>query len=259
MIAANGILNIVLGLLYVSFGMLTVSELRRHWGDRGPSPFALAWAAIFFTCGPHHLEHGMHVLVDRTAGGADLVTVVFGLAPGLAFLALRTEELHGGRGDRLLSGRVGRLFIPIFVVSLVSILVANIAGAIAIGATITLALLPNFLLLVVYVAIAVTAGATQLHNQHSTGQWSLAGTSLTGVFITCAAMHAAWIMYVATGVYQVHGHLYVIDLLGIPAGVYFLWVIHGLARGDLGDWNQGARANLRQVDAVPDVRQLLDV
>lgn len=257
MVVATAAANVLLGLLYVGFGLLTIAELRRSWDALGPSHFAMAWAAIFLTCGPHHLDHGIHVLIDDAAGSADLVTVLFGILPGATFLTLRTEALRGGRGDRQVSEGIGAVVVPLFLTALVGILVTNLSLALSSGVSIGAALLPNVALMVLYIGIAIVAGTTQVHNRAQSGTWSLSGVALTGVFVTCAAMHAAWILYVSQGVYEVHGHLQVVDLLGIPGAAYFLWVVHGLSTGRLTDWNATAAQSERVADAALDPRASL--
>ena len=66
----------------------------------------------------------------------------------------------------------------------------------------------------------------------------MSGLSLTGVFPTCALMHGVWIVYDMSGLYHADGHGLVVDLLSIPAGLYFLWVVRGLYRDSLRDWNR---------------------
>jgi len=63
--------------------------------------------------------------------------------------------------------------------------------------------------------------------------WSLSGLSLGAIFPTCAAMHLMFAL--STG----HAaNIDPCDWLGIPASVYFLWVVHGLHRQALVDWNR---------------------
>jgi hypothetical protein len=57
-------------------------------------------------------------------------------------------------------------------------------------------------------------------------------------------MHVVWVLYAATGLYHFDVHGFAIDWLAVPAAVYFLWVVRGLYRGMLRDWNEtmGAEA-----------------
>ena len=100
-----GVLNVLLGIAYTTYGLITIGDLKRGWKTMGFSHFGVAWVAMTFTCGPHHLVHGVHVLLEgRTGGPADLFVTVVGLPAGVAFLYLRFEAWLGGRGDRFISG-----------------------------------------------------------------------------------------------------------------------------------------------------------
>lgn len=237
------LLNLLLGVVYTSYGIMTFVDLYRGWDDRGPSHFGLAWLAMAFTCGPHHFEHGLHILTTtRTGGVLDLATVVVGLPAGVTWFLLRVEAMRGGRGDRPLSG------LPAWVESLPTLGGVYLAGiATAILATLTtgvvvydLRLTANVLLVVLYLAIGAVLLRTQLHNNRLEGGWSLSGLALTIVFPTCALMHGVWVVYGALGVYDIDAHLLVIDTLAVPAAAYFLWVVWSLSTGRLVDWNSGA-------------------
>jgi hypothetical protein len=66
----------------------------------------------------------------------------------------------------------------------------------------------------------------------TSGAWSLSGVALTGVFFTCAQMH---LIDAAT-----HGNdvMLFFDLIGIPASVYFLWVVKQVHNDAMVDWNR---------------------
>jgi hypothetical protein len=82
--------------------------MRRDWRSFGFSHFGAAWIAMAFTCGPHHLAHGIHVgLEGRPGGPLDLLAVVVGLPVGVGWLSLRLEAFFGGRGDRFILGEPG--------------------------------------------------------------------------------------------------------------------------------------------------------
>lgn len=66
----------------------------------------------------------------------------------------------------------------------------------------------------------------------------MSGLSLAVVFPTCAIMHAVFLLYTATGLYHFDSHGFVIDWVGVPGAAYFLWVVHGLYRDALKDWNR---------------------
>ena len=240
MSTATALLNSALGVAYLCIGTMAVYDLVRGWRSLGPSHFGLAFIGLAFTCGPHHLDHGMHVLVgDRTGGGLDLVAVVVGLPAGAAFLSLRVEAVRGGAGDRFIAGT------PPWVAATPTLaavyLTAMVAGALAVASGSTLEatsqVAPNVLLVAVYTAIGVVLMRTQLRNRRASGGWSLSGLALMAVFPTCAVMHATWVLYGVTGVYAFDSHGSVIDWLSVPAGLYFLAVVRALYRDSIRDWN----------------------
>src|SRR6266481_6314344 len=99
------IVNLILGSVYTSYGIMTIVDLKRGWKTMGFSHFGAAWIAMAFTCGPHHFEHGVHVaLYGRRGGALDLIAVLVGLPAGVAWFLLRVEALFGGRGDRFVPG-----------------------------------------------------------------------------------------------------------------------------------------------------------
>jgi hypothetical protein len=60
-------------------------------------------------------------------------------------------------------------------------------------------------------------------------------------------MHVLYATYAATGLYNdVDWHGLIIDWVSVPAVVYFLWVVRGLYRQSLKDWNR------KIYDSVPD-------
>ena len=61
------------------------------------------------------------------------------------------------------------------------------------------------------------------------------------VFPTCAAMHAVFAAYTLDGLYPLDIHTKVIDLLAVPAAIYFVWVVQALYRGTFRDWNEAGR------------------
>lgn len=243
MTAAVGLLNMALGAIYFSYGVLTWIDLQRHWKDRGPSHFGMAWLFMAFTCGPHHLEHGLHVLTSDVRGGPlDLVAVLVGAPAGLTWFLLRLEAIAGGAGDRPIvsSTPLVALLPPLAAAYAIGITTVS-SGVLAAGGAWDPRLLPNLALVVLYVAIGVLLTRTQLRARAAGLPWSLSGLSLSIVFPTCAIMHGIWVLYAATGTYVHNGHLFTIDVLGVPAAAYFLWVVWMLGRGRLNDWNRGAR------------------
>jgi hypothetical protein len=167
------------------------------------------------------------------------MVMAVGAPPGIIWFLLRVEAIRGGRGDRIV--RSEARWVPWSAAFLV-------AGAV--GLTAAFALLPggytfgptyspNVLLVWLYVLVGYYLLKTQLAQRAESGSWSLSGLSLTGVFFTCASMHATWLAYAATGRYTVDVHGLVIDWLAVPAAAYFLWVVRCLQQGTLPDWNVG--------------------
>ena len=72
----------------------------------------------------------------------------------------------------------------------------------------------------------------QVRRYLTTSAWSLSGVSLTGVFFTCALMH---LVDAST---HGDGAMLFFDLLGIPASIYFLWVVKLVHNDSVMDWNR---------------------
>ena len=104
--------------------------------------------------------------------------------------------------------------------------------------TISAIMTPNIALFFLYMAIGYFLFRTQLRNRPTMGGWSASGLSLGVVFPTCAIMHAVYLLYAGAGVYIGDIHGFTIDWIGVPAAGYFLWVVHGLYRNALKDWNR---------------------
>lgn len=243
MTTAVGVLNVVIGLVYLQYGTLTAIELRRNWSRLGFSHFGAAWIAMAFTCGPHHMIHGVHILFEgRNAGSLDLVAVAVGAPAGLTWWLLRLEAHRGGRGDRHIAGNpLWILALPTLFGMYVTALGASVITADTVHWDRLPSLIPNMLLVPIYLTIALYITRTQIANQRPLGGWSLSGVSLGVVFWTCAVMHAIYAFYSLTGRYGFDTHGYVIDVIGVPAGLYFLGVVRGLHRGSFSDWNSVAR------------------
>jgi hypothetical protein len=241
MTIAVAVLNIVLGLVYTSYGTMTIIDLKRGWRTSGLSHFGLAWIAMAFTCGPHHLDHGIHALVDHHGGAVDVFAVAVGFPAGVAWFLLRVEALAGGRGDRFLPG-TPRWVAALPAASVVYFLaVAGLAAVVVTGETrFGPRYVPNLLLLGLYGLIGYYLLRTQLENRGPLGGWSLSGLALTLVFPTCGVMHAVHAAYAAGSHYDIDWHGLVIDWLSVPAAVYFVWVVRGLYLGSRTDWNEGA-------------------
>lgn len=240
MTAAVAVVNLLLGIAYTGYGVMTAVEMKRDWRSLGFSHFGAAWILMAFTCGPHHLAHGVHLAFEgRTGGALDLVSVVVGLPVGVLWLYLRIEAVAGGRGDRYVAGTPLWLSaVPTAAGIYLTALVAGVIVGPGFGMRFSVMSAANVVLVAIYLAIGWFLLCTQLRNRKVMRGWSVSGLSLTGVFPTCAVMHAVWIVYETSGVYHADGHGLVVDLLSIPGGLYFLWVVRGLYRDSLRDWNR---------------------
>jgi hypothetical protein len=193
-----------------------------------------------FTCGPHHLVHGLHLLTaGGPAGPLDLAVVLVGFPAGVTWFLLRVEAFRGGQGDRFLAGNPRWvLALPVLASAYVTALVVIIAETPAHGWVHLGSVAANVVLVVLYSMVGWYLARTQLANRRPLGGWSLSGLSLTIVFPTCAVMHAIYAYYVLSGRYGPAPQTDVIDWLAIPAAVYFLWVVRLLYRGTFMDWNR---------------------
>lgn len=235
-------LNLFLGVAYCGIGLITAIEMRRDWPAFGFSHFGAAWIAIAFTCGPHHLIHGLHtVLAGRQGGSLDLLSVVVGLPVGVVWLFLRVEAFFGRRGDRFIVGKPSWLRAAPFVAGLYLAVLGGLSIFVAMrdGVRFQSSIIANLLLIGVYTTIGWMVLRTQLSNHPRIGGWSVSGLCLAAIFPTCALMHGVWALYALTGTYHQDVHGLVIDWLSIPAGAYFLWVVRRLYREPLRDWSEG--------------------
>ncbi len=245
-----GLLNLVLGMAYTTYGVLTLVDMKRGWTTMGFSHFGAAWVAMAFTCGPHHVEHGLHNLVYGRAGGPlDLVAVLVGLPMGLTWLYLRIEAFLGGRGDRHIGETPTWLVaLPLVGAGYLALLLAGVYALPTMRAN--WRVVPNIMLVVIYCAIGYFLARTQLARRARGEAWSVSGLSLVGIFPTCAFMHGVYGAYAVSGRYVFDPHGLLIDVLAVPAGLYFLWVVRGLYIGSLRDWNSGEAADFRLAAAL---------
>jgi hypothetical protein len=235
MTLAAGLLSLAIGLAYTGLGTITAYELARHSGSRGFSYFGAAFLLMAATCGPHHLAHAEHLLTGRDqASAALLASLVLGFPAGGVFVLLRAEAAFGGRGDRLIAGS------PAWLGGLV-IAIAAASGAIvfesveyARGHGLHMAgLAPNLVLLVNYLLVGIFTARTQLARRPVLGGWSLSGVAMAGVFTTCGVDHL-----VAGLTSTPDLHTLTLDNFGVPASIFFLYVVHRLHRRSLNDWNR---------------------
>jgi hypothetical protein len=250
---ATGLFHIALGTVYFSYGLMTIVDLRRGWRANGFSHFGFAWLAMAFTCGPHHLDHGAHLLISGRQGGTlDLISIAIAAPAGVIWFMLRAEALLGGRGDRHINATP--LWMDLLPIAGFVYLAALLNAALAVARTapdLEARTLPNLLLVVLYSAIGAQLARTQLRNRPHTGGWSLSGTSLATVMFTCALMHGVYALYATSDRYDLDVHGYVIDILSVPAAAYFLWVVWALHNGRLRDWNDSDDVDARRPSPRP--------
>jgi hypothetical protein len=245
--------NLVLGVAYCGYGVMTAIEMRRDWATFGFSHFGAAWIAMAFTCGPHHLAHGIHLAFEGRAGGpVDLLAVVIGLPVGVWWLYLRVEAFFGGRGDRFVPATPSWLRAAAVAAAVYGVVMTNAIYRIATGDVVGFALSSSGLLVIIYCAIGWFVLRTQLANRERMGGWSVSGLCLSAIFPTCALMHAVFAAYMVGGTYHADIHSSVIDWLSVPAGLYFLAVVRGLYRDAIQDWNAGPDAvETELLDSAP--------
>lgn len=248
--------NLLIGLAYTGLGLLSAWEsfsLRRY---RGWSRFGIGFSLMAASCGPHHLIHGWHALEEGSFSWPMLAVTFIGLPAGLAFVGLRFETALNGRGDRLFGGSrywTAAVTAAFAVVAglLVGWTLARPAPALAsqfMCRTLGLAassrvpgsgldvasviVAANLFVVVTYGMVGFYLADAQLRRHTTEGAWSLSGVSLTGVFFTCALMH---LIYATT---EIHAATLWFDLLGVPASVYFLWIVKRVHNDSVVDWNR---------------------
>ncbi len=232
--------NFVLGAAYISIGILVALDMIRSWSMRGFSHFGTALCAVAFTCGSHHVVHGFHVGFEgHVASPLDFVTVLVGLPFGAAFYALRVEAMLGGRGDRFISGTPPFVSaLPLVGVLYLTALYFALAHQLRGDVDLRWAMAPQLLLVVIYAVIGYVVLRTQVQNNRTLGGWSMSGGSMAGIFTTCSTMHLVILVIAATGGRVLDPHTTMADVLAVPAGMYFLWMVRGLYRDASRDWSR---------------------
>jgi hypothetical protein len=244
MTASVATANLVLGAGYLLLACIVLIELYRHWREPGVGHFGLALAAIAFTCGPHHVAHGMHVGFEhQLAGRLDLVTVLVGLPPAAVFVWLRLEALGGRQGDRIITGTpawiqalpaAGGAYVAMVLV--VGLGMINRASTLSAEGVLSLASAGLF------GWVAALLLRTQIRNRAAIGGWSLSGLSLFGLFATCSVMHTAVAMEMASQVRPLDVHLLAVDGAGIAAAMWFLVVVRAMTREVQREWGAAGSA-----------------
>jgi hypothetical protein len=240
--AAVGGVNILLGLGYLVLAFIVALELMRQWREPGVWQFGAALTAIAFTCGPHHLIHGVHVAFEQdVAGRLDLMTVLVGLLPAGVFVWLRLEALTGRRGDRFIAGNPGWLQLaPVAVGAYLAVVAVVGIGMMRRAPGLALDGLLSVAAGAVFGWVAVVLLRTQLRNRSATGGWSLSGLGLVGLFGTCAVMHTAVAMEATSQVRSLDAHLVTVDVLGVLAALWFLGVVRAMTREVTTEWGETA-------------------
>ncbi|MDM4765212.1 hypothetical protein [Pelomonas sp. SE-A7] len=253
-----GIGNLLVGAAYSGLGLLSAWEAVSQYRTRGLSRFGLGFSMMAASCGPHHLAHGWCVLNGGTVSPSLLGITLLGLPAGLIFCLLRIEAALGGPGDRTVLARPTTMAALATVFLLLVGLLAGLAmmapaplvtqlictargfiqlpveGPAAPGSSMASVILgSNLFVTVTYGMVGWYLVATQVRRYVLDRSWSLSGLSLAAVFPTCAAMHL-----VAALASNHEAITLPFDLLGVPASIYFLWVVHRLHSDSVIDWNR---------------------
>lgn len=246
--------NLLIGSAYASLGVLSAWEAISQYRYRGLSRFGLGFTLMAASCGPHHLVHGWCVLQGGAVSGPMLVVTLIGLPAGALFCILRIEAMCGGQGDRTL--KLSPLAPALVAIAFAAAFGAVVGRALAVppspGSTLCTLLgiefvsasrtgpmlgSPTFLANVLAAAAYLMVGwyllVTQVRRYVADRQWSLSGLALGAVFPTCAFMHVIHALGAGS-----HGATLPFDLLGVPASIYFLWVVKRVHRDSVVDWNR---------------------
>lgn len=251
MLLIIGIGNLLVGMAYVGLGLLSAWEAASQYRYRGLSRFGLGFSLMAASCGPHHLVHGWCVLQGGTVTTPMLLATLTGLPAGVVFCWLRAEAMLQGRGDRTVAVN-GTVMAATAIVGLIVVsaaagwamasppaLPAAICTTPAVSNGPTLVFLSNLFVTFTYAMVGWYLVDTQIRRYISTHAWSLSGLALASVFPTCAAMH---LILALTG--GPDSSTLVFDLIGVPASVYFLWVVRQLHADSAIDWNRRPLAGL---------------
>jgi len=249
-----GIDSLMIGLAYAGLGSLSAWETISLHRYRGWSRFGIGFSLMAASCGPHHLVHGWHVLQGEPISYPMFAATLIGLPAGLVFVLLRFETVLGGQGDRWVAVSAHRAMLLVGAFTLVAGALAawtfaqpgtnfalqflctsagladrSAAGGIDYGSVTFLA---NMFVVIAYGMVGCYLADRQVRSYLINGGWSLSGVALTGVFFTCAQMH--FIDATTPG----SGSMLFFDLIGIPASIYFLWVVKQVHNDSVMDWNR---------------------
>lgn len=264
-----GISNLAIGLAYVGLGLLSAWETISLHRYRGWSRFGIGFSLMAASCGPHHLVHGWDALQGAPVSWPMFAATLVGLPAGLTFVLLRFEAMLGGRGERWFSIASQRvvLIIGAYVLaagglaawSLVQpgadFVFQVICSSAGLGEAAVdpdrrfdvaaLTLLGNVFVAIAYSMVGWYLADTQVRRRVNSGAWSLSGVALAGVFFTCAQMH--FIEAAARG----SRTMLLFDLIGIPASVYFLWIVRQVHSDSVRDWNRRPLVGAAAIPARP--------
>lgn len=232
---AIGSLSVALGLAYITLGVLATPEVIEGHKTLGVSRFGIGFALMASSCGPHHLVHGHHVLLGVDAGRELAMAILLGTPTAVVFLTLRIEAMLDGRGDRFIAGSPPWLVAtPIIFLIAAGVVIGNAAdradGSFDIRSPDVLA---NLFVTVTYSLVGWPLLRTQFRRRIEAGGWSASGLTLAAIFPTCALMHLTYAIVDAGD-----AHTTVVDLWGVPASLYFLWVVRALYHDAIVDWNR---------------------
>jgi len=250
-----GLSNILAGLAYAGLGTLSAWETISLHRYRGWSRFGIGFSLMAVSCGPHHLIHGWHVLQGASVSWPMLTATLIGLPAGLTFVYLRLEAACGGQGDRSISISPQWVVLSVGILTLVAGWLAawTIVQSPELGSALQFLCGPsgsvsggggpgidvasvdffaNVFVTITYGMVGWYLADHQARRYLTDGAWSLSGIALSGVFFTCAQMHFVNAFTPGDEVRLV------IDLIGIPASVYFLWIVKQVHNDSVLDWNR---------------------
>ena len=180
------------------------------------------------SCGPHHLIHGIQAIDGMNVNWMMLMSDLLALPAGAG---VRGAADRGALSDgaeiassRERPGGCGTMTALFWCVCRGS-LAAAIARA-RLRRTLTRplrAIFPNALVLVTYGMVGVLLFRTQLLRHRPPAAGRSPGLSLAAIFPTCALTH---VVYGLTASYDLA--ICPADWFGIPASIYFLWVVNRL-------------------------------
>lgn len=261
-----GIGNLLIGLAYTGLGLLSAWETLSLHRFRGWSRFGIGFSLMAASCGPHHLVHGWYALQSGGSTWPMLAVTLIGFPAGLTFVGLRLESALGGRGDRpfgssqywaislvaafvvaagVLTGwtlaRPAAAFPAEAMCTTLGLARAAVPGA---GPEVTsITVFANLFVVGTYGMVGWYLADSQVRRYVAEGAWSLSGVSLSAVFFSCALMHLIY------STAERHCATLPFDLLGVPASIYFLWIVRRVYSDSVVDWN---RRPLVGAAATPD-------